>query len=375
MFKTPDIEINKEILTLISSIDERKGYWNCIQKFCDIEKNVSIQDTVKESANAVSKSLKYDEPIDMTGYMMSLNWIFADHSSIDLSEETIDKLYNMIENNPAASPIEKSYSLNSEVAPTENDDDFGSIFGGMSLYEDEAPKPVKNAKPLLSVKDLTDWANKELNSQKLHPILVTSTFVAAFLNLKAYPTANSRLSRILTVLLLLKSGYTYQLFHSLDVVIAKNYNAYEAVYENTLESSKIDYEYWNIEYIKLLEKQADIVSKAMDTIKFDTPINSCNSSEGIELKDEDEDEDEECPLCALADEPVVINKKDALKELPVLQTKIIKMFSKQERITISEVVKTTKANLNTVKKHIAALVEKNLIEKHGKTRGAWYTRV
>lgn len=51
----------------------------------------------------------------------------------------------------------------------------------------------------------------------------------------------------------------------------------------------------------------------------------------------------------------------------------MKMFEKQETITISEVVKKTKANVNTVKKHLAAMVCANLIEKHGKTRGCWYT--
>ena len=35
----------------------------------------------------------------------------------------------------------------------------------------------------------------------------------------------------------------------------------------------------------------------------------------------------------------------------------------------------TGANINTIKKHLANLVENNYLIKHGKTRGAWYTKV
>ena len=85
------------------------------------------------------------------------------------------------------------------------------------------------------------------------------------------------------------------------------------------------------------------------------------------------EETEECPLCELADDATKPAKRRTYKELPALQCKIMKMFEKQETITISEVVKKTKANVNTVKKHLAAMVCANLIEKHGKTRGCWDT--
>ncbi len=42
------------------------------------------------------------------------------------------------------------------------------------------------------------------------------------------------------------------------------------------------------------------------------------------------------------------------------------------RITIAEIVKLTGANRNTVKKHLAALVEANHLAQHGRGKGTWY---
>ena len=60
--------------------------------------------------------------------------------------------------------------------------------------------------------------------------------------------------------------------------------------------------------------------------------------------------------------------------LPELSTHILDLFEKKERVTVSEIVDTTGANINTVKKHVASLVNRQYITKHGTTRGVWYTK-
>ncbi len=42
------------------------------------------------------------------------------------------------------------------------------------------------------------------------------------------------------------------------------------------------------------------------------------------------------------------------------------------RVTISDAVTLTGANRNTVKKHLAALVDANHLAKHGTGKGTWY---
>lgn len=365
MYKAPSAQISKETLLLISKIEEKTGYWNCIKKFCDVQNEFPLNTTIKESIDSVSKVLKYDDAVDMMGYTMALNWVFADYHSIKLSKANIDKLYNMIENRPSDAKITKKEDK--IIDKSEEESPFGSIFGGISLYEEEEPtKPEKaDLKLDYALQDITEWAVKELKAKKQHPLIIISTFCAEFLRLKEYPSANSRISRVLTILLMLKSGYDFVLHFSLDGALEKEYGLYETAYESAINGEEFDIDFWNIVFIKILEKHCTRMSQSL---------------ERINIEPQKSNTEEECTLCALADdtqsEPIKKKdkEKDEYKELPVLQAKIMKMFSKEERITISGIVKSTKANLNTVKKHLASLVEKKLIEKHGKTRGAWYTQ-
>ena len=67
-------------------------------------------------------------------------------------------------------------------------------------------------------------------------------------------------------------------------------------------------------------------------------------------------------------------KKLSNLDLPEVSAKIMEVFEKRDRATISELSKLTDTNINTIKKHLAKLVENNYLIKHGKTRGAWYTK-
>lgn len=356
MYNAPQIELTQGILNSISHIDEKKGYWQCFQKYVNIEKALSVQDTIQESAEAAKERMDDPKSVDMSGYIMALNWVFTDYRVINVSEKNIDKLYNLIQNKPANSRIEKNISSPTPAQDTSNDD-FGSIFGSMSLYE-ETPAPAEDGKAL---EDLINWYNTSIKENTLHPIITAGIFAAEFLKFKVYPDANSRLSRLLTILLLLKSGYTYQLFHSLDALIDRNYDKYEIEYKKAFESSMPDYDSWIALFLSLLEKQADVMFMAMSKINANLPVFTQSH------------EEDECLLCEIADDAPKPVKRKSHKDLPALQCKIMKMFEKQDTITISEVVKKTRANINTVKKHLAAMVCANLIEKHGKTRGCWYT--
>ena len=346
MYKAPKFEITKEILLLISKIDEVRGYWNCFKKYCNTDELLPLQNTIKTSISAVSDVLKYEEETDMTGYLMALNWIFADYEAIILSEKTIDKIYRMIENLPPDAEIQKSCSI-----PKAADNECScAIFGGINLYEDSDGSTENSKLPEYTLEDVLEWAGQELLGRKLHPLFITCIVAAELLKLKVYPRANSRLSRILTMLIMLKSGYSYLPNFSLDMTIKEEYGLYETVYESAMDDEEeLEFEFWNTVYLKILQKHAlNLLEKTEDI----TPV--------------------------IKEEPKTTEKrlqKPAGKytDLPELQIKIVKLLEKSDRITISEVAKTTKTNINTVKKHLASMTENKIIEKHGKTRGAWYS--
>ena len=60
----------------------------------------------------------------------------------------------------------------------------------------------------------------------LHPLLITGIFVVWFLAIHPFQDCNGRLSRVLTTLLLLRHGYSYVPYASLESVIEENKEFY-----------------------------------------------------------------------------------------------------------------------------------------------------
>jgi Fic family protein len=66
-------------------------------------------------------------------------------------------------------------------------------------------------------------------------------------------------------------------------------------------------------------------------------------------------------------------EKSLMGELPDLSMKILELMRSWGRVTVKEIVATTHANRNTIKKHLEALVEKNYLQQNGIGKGTWYS--
>jgi Fic family protein len=67
--------------------------------------------------------------------------------------------------------------------------------------------------------ELVAWVNVTLNPKQLHPLLVTAIFIVVLLEIHPFQDGNGRMSQVLTTLLLLRSGYAYVPYSSLESVI------------------------------------------------------------------------------------------------------------------------------------------------------------
>jgi len=61
-------------------------------------------------------------------------------------------------------------------------------------------------------------------------------------------------------------------------------------------------------------------------------------------------------------------------ELPALSAAILDLAETRGRVTMAEAVAATGASRNTLKLHFRRLAERQLLELHGRGRGAWYER-
>jgi len=141
------------------------------------------------------------------------------------------------------------------------------------------------------------------------------------------------LSRILTILLLLRAGYAYVPYSSLESIIEQNKDAYYLTLRQTqltIRTEAPDWQPWLIFFLESLQQQKTRLEKKIE------------------------------------------HERLILGDLPELSVQILEICREHGRVTIAEATKVTDANRNTIKDHIKALTRAGHIVQHGAGRGTWY---
>lgn len=350
MFENIDIKINNQMLSIISEIDEFKGSWKLLGKIAPeklralkkvatiesvgssnrIEGNKLSDKQVEELLSRINKqSFANRDEEEVAGYAKLADTIFEDWEIIPLSENYIKQLHKiLLEYSSKDEKHKGEYKKisNSVVAYDSDGKEIGIVFETATPFE----TPLK-------MQELIEWTNKNLTERYYHPLIVIGIFVVNFLAIHPFQDGNGRLSRALTNLLLLKSGYLYIPYSSTESIVEDNKEAYYRALRETQVSLKNipNYEPWLMFFLKTLQKQK---------IRLEYKLEHTSTSIKSNL------------------------------DLPETSAKIMEIFDSKERVTLSELAELTNININTIKKHLASLVKNNYLTKHGKTRGAWYTK-
>src|SRR5579864_3267923 len=93
--------------------------------------------------------------------------------------------------------------------------------------------------------ELVAWASEAFSSRRLHPLLVTAIFTVVLLEIHPFQDGNGRLSRILTTLLLLRVGYSYVPYSSLESVIEQSKEGYYLALRQTQVTIRTDAPNWH----------------------------------------------------------------------------------------------------------------------------------
>ena len=76
------------------------------------------------------------------------------------------------------------------------------------------------------MQELVAWTEQRLETSELHQLIVIAVFIVVFLAIHPFQDGNGRLSRMLTTLLLMRAGYGYVPYSSLESVIEQSKDAY-----------------------------------------------------------------------------------------------------------------------------------------------------
>ena len=181
--------------------------------------------------------------------------------------------------------------------------------------------------------ELVDWFGRAQQGE-LHPLIAIGIFIVVFLEIHPFQDGNGRLSRVLTTLLLLRAGYAYVPYSSLESVI---------------EQSKEGY------YLALRRTQGTIRTEAPDWVPWLTFFLKALQRQMRRLREK------------------VERERLLLATLPEPAVQILDHARDHGRVTIADAVTITGASRNTLKLHFKTLRERGLLALHGQGRGAWYS--
>ena len=346
MIRSETLQITPEILNLIARIEEFKGAWralgtlapdrlSALRRVATIESigsstriegsKLSDREVERLLSNLQIKSFATRDEQEVAGYAELMDLIFSSGQDIPLSENHIKQLHQILLQYSDKDDWHRgNYKTNSNsvAAFDENGTQIGIVF--------ETATPFDTPR-LMS--ELVDWTRQDIEKKQLHQLLIVAVFVVVFLEIHPFQDGNGRLSRALTTLLLMQSGYAYVPYSSLESVIEHNKEAYYLALRQTQGTIRADvpnWQPWLTFFLRALSEQVKRLEKK------------------------------------------VAREKLILATLPELSLQIVEFVREHGRITIGEAISLTGANRNTLKQHFRGLVERGHLALRGSGRGAWY---
>lgn len=92
------------------------------------------------------------------------------------------------------------------------------------------------------MQELVEWAFDAFENKRFHPLLIIANFIIEFLKIHPFEDGNGRLSRVLTNLLLLRSGYVFVQYVSHEQLVEKRKDEYYVALRKSQESFHTDNE-------------------------------------------------------------------------------------------------------------------------------------
>lgn len=232
---------DSEILGLIAAIYKESGKQELYlkQRPQELEKLVEIakiQST--ESSNAIEGIVTTNTRIrqlvaekttpknrdeqEIAGYRDVLNVIHESFDAIPITQNYILQLHKMLYShmyNPIAG---RTKTVQNYITATYPDGHVVTLFTPLAPYE--TPEALDK---------ICEEYNRVIGNMELEPLIAIPVFIHDFLCIHPFNDGNGRMSRLLTTLLLYRSGFFVGKYISLEAKIAKNKDLYyNALYES-----------------------------------------------------------------------------------------------------------------------------------------------
>ncbi len=276
-------------------------------------------------AKRVFVGVRTGDEQEVAGYAEAMETVFASWGQIRVTENHIKQLHRDLlrfSDKDERHRGEYKTASNSVAAFDANGNQVGVVFETASPFE--TPRLMA---------ELVDWFDQSQKGE-LHPLIAVGIFVVVFLAIHPFQDGNGRLSRVLTTLLLLRAGYAYVPYSSLESVIEQSKEGYYLALrrtQGTIGTDTPDWAPWLMFFLNALQRQMRCLREKVERERL------------------------------------------LLAKLPDLAIQILDHARDHGRVTIADAVTITGTSRNTLKLQFKLLRERGLLVLHGQGRGAWYS--
>lgn len=275
------------------------------------------------------KSFKTRDEQEVAGYAKAIQIVLERYMDVPITENSIKYLHGVMLQHSTRDERHRGHYKTVPNRVESFDPTTGRSLGIV----------LKTASPFETpamMKELISWFNLQRDNNKQHPLLLIAVFVVVFLAIHPFKDGNGRISRALTTLLLLKAGYSWVAYSSMESIIeARREDYYLALRstQKTLHSAQKNWRPWLIFFIAkaMLQQKNNLAS-------------------------------------------LVRNEQALQKEMPALSRKILDLIQSYGDISVGEIVEELGANRNTVRTHLRRLVTQKRLQIIGKGRGSRYIK-
>jgi Fic family protein len=334
-----------EVTRLLGELDDFKGRWRRVaevraERLAQLRQVTTIESTASStriegaelSDAEVAKvleglhvdSFRARDEAEVRGYGELLNLIFESHGEIALTENHVKQLHgNLLRHSEKDERHRGGYkAMDNHVVAKHPDGTQEITFHTASPFD--TPRLMT---------ELVATTNDALAQRHVHALVVVARFVVAFLAIHPFQDGNGRLSRVLTTLLLLQSGYEYVPYSSLERVIEENKTQYYASLRTSqlaMREMPADFGGWLLFFLRSLRAQ---------TLSLESKL----------------------------------EVETSMLQLSSVQQEMLDLVRATGRATTTTIGGRLGIPYRTVRYHLDILVGRHLLDAHGEKRGRYYT--
>lgn len=335
-----NLPTSREILKLVAHIDRFRGAWgreaalppDRLARLREAAKVHAVASScrligVRISDTEAAALLRGETPVvregaAVLGYANALDATFPRDGALVTPAE-IARLNSIVEGaSPEPGPASR---WRHEPIHLEAFDAEGHALG--RVFQTLPPRLIED-----KLDEACTWLELELRSGEHHALLVISAFYLLFVNIAPFGGGNTRTARAITNHLLRRAGYSYVAYGSLERAMEESREAYYDGLDASstrLWTGEADLEPWTRSFLEMLRVHADRIGAKLDL------------------------------------------ERRAL-DLPPLQRQILETVRDHGTARAGLLLASTGTNRNTLKDNLRRMVDRGLIERVGRSKGAFY---